>query len=84
MSEKTCSKCDKPITGKNFRASDGKVVHKICPTKSIDKTPKQGISVKRIENATSLIKFLDELGVDDREKRKVMSRAYGMISKNLK
>ena len=37
----------------------------------------------RIENATKLIEFLETLGLDDNEKRKVLSRTYTTIAKRM-
>ena len=52
----------------------------------VEKTEKtEGKSAVRQENATALIKYLnEELKLDDSEKRKTMSRAYGIIAKGQK
>lgn len=87
--EKVCGKCEGEITDKNVTAVNGIVQHKICPKKEDKKSKekvakKEKISAVRVTNAEKLIEFLSELNIAETEMRKVMSRAYGIISKRLK
>lgn len=56
----------------------------MAKAKLVEKKAKKGLSSNREDNAKKLITFLTEAGIDDAEKRKVMSRAYGIVSKLLK
>ncbi len=56
----------------------------MAKAKLVEKKAKKGLSSNREDNAKKLIAFLTEAGIDDAEKRKVMSRAYGIVSKLLK
>lgn len=54
MQEQRCNKCDNLITGKNFRADQGTVVHKICPREKSEtiktkKDIKSAAKTKRIK-----------------------------------
>lgn len=49
-----------------------------------EKKVKVSITDKRIENANKVAALMNELGLDDSEKRKVCSRIYSTIAKNSK